>query len=163
MTQPSTAEPKPSWLVRRSIEITAVLDMVRVTLMVGAILLASEQISSQWRIQNEQDARAAFRDYLRISMENPKYSHPDLLERDFDDVEAEEYFWYVQLMSQTFEEVFAHVPEVDAWIDLAEVQLTLHCRFFASENYVADLYSAQFQETIAKILAEQKPGYCSGP
>lgn len=95
-----------------------------------------------------------------ISMNNPEVSRPDLLERDATPIENERYFWYVNLMNQTFEEVFAHVPEIDAWVNIAEIQIAFHCGFYLGDDFDPALYSQRFRETVQRIIEEDPLGYC---
>lgn len=148
------------WLVRKSTQISSFSDLSRILLTLAAGFIAFWQVNAQWQVENERAARLAFREFLTVSMNNPAYSRPDLLERPFTSLEYEQYFWYVNFMSQTFEEVFAYVPEVDAWVDLAETQIALHCAFFDSDEYVPELYSQRFQDTVARIIAENPMGAC---
>lgn len=75
-------------------------------------------------------------------------------------IENERYFWYVSLMSQAFEEVFAHVPEVDAWVAIAEIQIAFHCGFYLGDDYDPSLYSARFRGTVDRIIDEDPLGVC---
>lgn len=160
MGDTDTGAARKGWLTRERNGIASFADLTRISLAVVAGLVAFWQFNEQWRIENERGARAAYREFLVISMNNPELSRPDLLDHDATPTEYERYFWYVNLMSQTFEEVFAHVPEVDAWVSIAELQIAYHCGFYLGEDYDPALYSARFQETVTRIVAEDPLGFC---
>lgn len=128
-----------------------------------AFIVAFWQLNAQWQIQNEQAAREGFRDLLKVSMDRPHLSHPDLLDREYNDLEAEQYFWYMTLMNETFEQVLAHVPSVEAWIDLAYVQIDLHCIFYYSDEYIPELYSKEFQDLVDEVKADLPLKDCQEP
>lgn len=160
MTERSETAPRQGWLARDRNAIASFADLTRIALAVAAGLVAFWQFNEQWRIENERGARAAYRDFLVISMNNPEMSRPDLLDHDATPLEYERYFWYVNLMSQTFEEVFAHVPEVEAWVAIAEIQIAYHCGFYLGDDYDPALYSLRFRETVDRIIEEDPLGFC---
>lgn len=160
MAPDSDTKSRKGWLTRERSGIASFSDLSRILLAIVAGLVAFWQFNEQWRIENERGARAAYREFLVISMNNPEMSRPDLLEHDATPLEYERYFWYVNLMSQTFEEVFAHVPEVDAWVAIAEIQIAFHCAFYLGDDYDPALYSDRFQDTVARISEEDPLGFC---
>lgn len=160
MDPDSDTKSRKGWLTRERNGIASFADLSRILLAVIAGLVAFWQFNQQWRIENERGARAAYREFLIISMNNPELSRPDLLDQDATPIENERYFWYVNLMSQTFEEVFAHVPEVDAWVAIAEIQIAFHCGFYLGDDYDPLLYSTRFRDTVDRIIDEDPLGFC---
>ena len=74
--------------------------------------------------------------------------------RPFSALEYEQYFWYVHLMAQTFEDVFRFFPAAENWRWTAEEQFRLHCGFFRGDDYKPELYSPLFQEIVTGVLAD---------
>ena len=160
MTDTVTTPPRTGWLTRERNGIASFADLTRILLAVIAGLVAFWQFNQQWQIENERGARAAYREFLVISMNNPEVSRPDLLVRDATPIENERYFWYINLMNQTFEEIFAHVPEIDAWVNIAEIQIAFHCGFYLGDDFDPALYSQRFRETVQRIIEDDPLGYC---
>ena len=57
----------------------------------------------------------------------------------------------------------AHVPAVEAWIDLAKVQMDLHCVFYYSDEYIPELYTKKFQNLVAEVLKDLPLDVCEEP
>jgi len=129
-------------------------DLIRLSVAVLAGAIAYWQVTQQWSAQNEQAARMAYRDFLKVSMDNPKLSAGFEANGDFTVLDEEQYFWYATLMTETFEEVLAHVPNIDSWIDLVKIQVDMHCGFYVSDNFVPELYSVKLQDTVSEVLEE---------
>ena len=127
--------------------------LLQVLLAIGAGVIAYWQVTEQWAAQNEQAARSPYRDFLQISMDNPNLSRGLFDDVTYSMLEEEQYFWYVTLMTETFEQVLAHVPNIDSWIDLVQQQVDMHCAFYSSEDFVPDLYSLHLQEIVDETLS----------
>ncbi|MAV48141.1 MAG: hypothetical protein CBC49_009050 [Alphaproteobacteria bacterium TMED89] len=132
----------------------ALAGLLQVALAISAGVIAYWQVTEQWAVQNEQAARDAFKDFLKISMDNPAISGGLLSDYEYTEQDDERYFWYVTLMTETFEQVLAYVPNVQAWIDLLELQVDIHCEFYASEGFQPELYSTRLQTVVDKVLAQ---------
>jgi len=81
-------------------------------------------------------------------MNNPLYSKPGLRDETLTDLEYEGFYWYMQIMSQTLEQVFEFVPDEESWNYNALLQFRLHCRYFLSEDYVPEVHSERFQDLV---------------
>lgn len=128
--------------------------LFQIILAIGAGAIAYWQVTEQWAAQNEQAARNAYRDFLKVSMENPTLSGGDFGDFQHTDIESEKYFWYATLMTETFEQVLAHVPNIESWIDLVKVQVDMHCTFYNSGDFVAELYSLELQNIVEGVISE---------
>ena len=128
--------------------------LLQVALAVSAGVIAYWQVTEQWAVQNEQAARDAYKDFLKISMDHPTLSGGYLSDYEYTEQDDEQYFWYVTLMTETFEQVLAYVPNIDAWIDLLELQVDIHCEYYSSDGFQPQLYSQRLQEVVDKVLAQ---------
>ena len=113
--------------------------LLQVALAVSAGVIAYWQVTEQWAVQNEQAARDAYKDFLKISMDHPTLSGGYSSDYEYTEQDDEQYFWYVTLMT-TFEQVLAYVPNIDAWIDLLELQVDIHCEYYSSDDFQPELY-----------------------
>ena len=120
---------------------------------IGAFIIAYGQYVTQSQIENERQAKQAYYDFMEISMNNPLYSKPGLRDGPMTDLEYEGMYWYMQIMSQTLEQVFEFVPDEDSWNYNALLQFRLHCGYFVSENYVPEVHSEHFQSLVEEALA----------
>ena len=148
------------WLTRNNPPVETVALILGIVLTITAGIVAYWQFNTQWQLENERGAKAAFREYLKISLDHPHLARPDPENRPLNAQEQEQYFWYISLMNETFEEVFAHVPDLEAWTDLAEVQIGAHCAFFQGADYVPALYSERFQNLVIQTLGTNPLGAC---
>ncbi|MGI9365565.1 MAG: hypothetical protein ACR2O8_10315 [Rhizobiaceae bacterium] len=148
------------WLRKNYVPIDAIGIIVAGVIAAFAAGAAYVQFTSQWRLENAIAAKGAYREFLKLSLQYPQFSRPDLLGRKFTPTEYEQYFWYVNVMSQTFEEVFAFVPEVDNWNWIAREQFRLHCGFFHGGEYLPELYSSRFQSVVSEVLAKYPEKDC---
>lgn len=155
MRHDKSSDAPESWLRRKQIPISSAADIVRVLLAFVAGAVAFWQFNTQWAVENERGARIAYREFLNVAIEHPELADPGILGFNFSREENTEYFWYVQLMNHTFEEIFAHVPTNKAWVKLAEDQIAFHCWFYEGEAYFADVYSQTFQETVKRVQASE--------
>ncbi len=85
-------------------------------------------------------------------MNNPLYSKPGLRDKPLTDLEYEGFYWYMQIMSQTLEQVFEFVPNEDSWNYNALLQFQLHCGYFTSVDYVPELHSQHFQKLVEEAI-----------
>ena len=85
-------------------------------------------------------------------MNNPLYSKPGLRDETLTALEYEGFYWYMQIMSQTLEQVFEFVPDEESWNYNALLQFRLHCRYFLSEDYVPEVHSERFQDLVEEAL-----------
>lgn len=141
-----------NWLKRHHIPIDTMGGIIATAITIGAFVIAYGQYVTQSRIENERQAKQAYYDFMEISMNNPLYSKPGLREEPLSDLEYEGYYWYMQIMSQTFEQVFEFVDDQDSWKYNALLQFQLHCQFFMSIDYDPELHSETFQELVDEAI-----------
>jgi hypothetical protein len=144
------------WLKRHNTPIDTMGVIIATALTMTALFVAYIQYSTQWSIEHERQAKSAYYDFMKISMENPLYSKPDLRGTDLTALEYEGYYWYIQIMSQTFEQVFRFVPEQKNWNATAVLQFRLHCGYFAGDEYLAELHTQRFQSLVQEAIVEEK-------
>jgi len=145
-----------NWLRRHNVPIDTLGVITATSLTTTALIVAYFQYSTQWQIEHERQAKAAYYDFMEISMENPLYSKPDLRAEALTALEYEGYYWYMQIMSQTFEQVFRFVPDQQNWNATAVLQFRLHCGFFTGDDYAAELHSEHFQSLVQQAIREER-------
>lgn len=161
MDTPNSETPdNRNWIRRYASELTLCIEGFVAIGAIAVVALGLWQFNEQWKIENANQARAGYRTFLQTSLANPTYSRPDILGRPFTDAEYEQYFWYVTLMVQSFEEIFAHVPNEPRWEHVAREQFRLHCGFFSGDEYIPELYSDRFNTILQSVLDEQPEGAC---
>ena len=140
------------WFRKYHIPIDTMGGIIATGITAGAFVIAYGQYVTQSRIENARQAKDSYYRFMEISMNNPLYSKPGLREDPLTDLEYEGYYWYMQIMSQTFEQVFEFVPDEDSWTYNALLQFRLHCGFFLSEDYQPEVHSAQFQQLVDQAI-----------
>ena len=120
---------------------------------IGAFVIAYGQYVTQSRIENERQAKQSYYDFMEISMNNPLYSKPGLRDKPLTDLEYEGFYWYMQIMSQTLEQVFEFVPDEESWNYNALLQFRLHCGYFLSVDYLPEVHSQHFQDLVEEALS----------
>lgn len=148
MPEPETT----NWIRRHAAELTLCVEGFVAMGAIAVFGLGLWQFSEQWKIENANQAREGYRTFLQTSLANPNYSRPDILGRPYTDAEYEQYFWYVTLMVQSFEEIFAHVPNEPRWEFIAREQFRVHCGFFRSDEFIPELYSDEFKSILEGVL-----------
>ena len=141
-----------NWLKRHHIPIDTMGGLIATGITIGAFIIAYGQYVTQSQIENERQAKQAYYDFMEISMNNPLYSKPGLRDEPLTDLEYEGYYWYMQIMSQTFEQVFEFVNDEESWEYNALLQFQLHCGFFMSVDYVPDVHSDRFQDLVEEAI-----------
>lgn len=141
-----------SWLRKHHIPIDTMGGVLATAITLGAFVIAYGQYVTQSRIENERQAKQAYFNFMEVSMQNPLYSKPGLREEPLTDLEYEGYYWYMQIMSQTFEQVFEFVHDEESWDYNALLQFQLHCGFFTSIDYVPEVHSKRFQELVDEAI-----------
>jgi len=140
------------WFKKYHIPIDTMGGIIATAITVGAFVIAYGQYVTQSKIENERQAKQAYYDFMEISMNNPLYSKPGLRDEPLTDLEYEGFYWYMQIMSQTLEQVFEFVPDEESWNYNALLQFRLHCGYFLSEDYVPEVHSERFQDLVEEAL-----------
>lgn len=143
------------WFRKYHIPIDTMGGLIATAITIGAFIIAYGQYVTQANIENARQAKQSYYRFMEISMENPLYSKPGLRAEPMNDLEYEGYYWYMQMMSQTFEQVFEFVPDEANWTYNALLQFRLHCGFFLSVDYEPDVHSLRFQELVEEALDEE--------
>ncbi|MDG2339595.1 MAG: hypothetical protein P8L32_00155 [Paracoccaceae bacterium] len=107
---------------------------------------------TQSKIENARQAKQSYYDFMEISMNNPLFSKPGLRDEPLSDLEYEGFYWYMQIMSQTLEQVFEFVPDEESWNYNALLQFRLHCGYFLSVDYLPEVHSEHFQNLVEEAL-----------
>ena len=148
------------WLKRYYVPIDALGVIFAAILTAIAAAGAYVQFTAQWHLENVAAAKSAYNDFMKLSLDNPMLSRPDLVDREFTALEYEKYFWYANIMSQTFERVFQYAPDQEQWNWIAREQFRLHCGFYSGDDYDPELYSERFRELVASTLADIPDSEC---
>lgn len=151
---------KPNWIRRHAAELTLCVEGFVAVGAVAVFCLGLWQFNEQWKIENANQAREGYRNFLQTSLVQPNYSRPDILGRPYTDAEYEQYFWYVTLMVQSFEEIFAHVPNEPRWEYVAREQFRVHCGFFRGDDFIPELYSDTFRSILEDVLTNLPDDQC---
>ena len=142
-----------NWLKKHHIPIDTMGGIIATSITIGAFIVAYGQYVTQSRIENERQAKQSYYDFMEISMNNPLYSKPGLRDEPLTDLEYEGFYLYMQIMSQTLEQVFEFVPDEESWNYNALLQFRLHCGYFLSVDYVPEVHSERFQNLVDEALA----------
>lgn len=140
------------WLKRHHIPIDTMGGSIAAGITIGAFVIAYGQYVTQSRIESERQAKQSYYNFMEISMNNPLYSKPGLRDEPLTALEYEGFYWYMQIMSQTLEQVFEFVPDEESWNYNALLKFRLHCGYFVSENYVPEVHSEHFQALVEEAL-----------
>ena len=128
-------------------------DFVKTGLAILAGVMTIVQFRDQWTKQNLSNARSSYLAFLNLSLQNPDLANPVLTPDEMDDDQYEIYFWYVNIMNQTFEEVLAVVDVNPAWEFTVKDQIAIHCLFYEGPDYQPELYSSRLQALVENVLA----------
>jgi hypothetical protein len=126
--------------------------IIATSITIGAFVVAYGQYVTQSKIENARQAKQSYYDFMEISMNNPLFSKPGLRDEPLSDLEYEGFYWYMQIMSQTLEQVFEFVPDEESWNYNALLQFRLHCGYFLSVDYLPEVHSEHFQNLVEEAL-----------
>jgi hypothetical protein len=119
-----------NWFDRHTKGFQAITGIVTMLLAVAALIGVKIQIDSSARLQQEQSARDIYREFLNLSINQPKYSAPDYCAIEGSSDEAG-YDLYVQYMLYTSEQILAVLPK---WEETMSDHLSAHKELFCSES-----------------------------
>lgn len=143
------------WLREHYVPIDAMGIILATGFALFAGVVAYVQFTTQWRLEHERQAKAAYQEFLKISLQYPHLAKPSLMAGKETPENDERYFWYVGLMNQTFEQVFEFIPDEEAWVFIAEGQFRLHCAWYAlSKDYRPEHYSDRFNAAVDAAIEE---------
>jgi len=140
------------WLKRHHIPIDTMGGLIATAITIGAFVIAYGQYVTQSRLEHERQAKQAYYSFMEISMNNPLFSKPGLRDEPLSDLEYEGFYWYMQIMSQTLEQVFEFIPNEDSWNYNALLQFRLHCAYFQSVDYLPEMHSQHFQDLVDEAI-----------
>jgi hypothetical protein len=118
-----------NWFDRHTKGFQAITGIVTMLIAVAALIGVKVQIDSSARLQQEQSARDIYREFLNLSITQPKYSAPNYCIIEGTPDEAG-YDLYVQYLLYTSEQVLTALPD---WESTMADHLSDHKELLCSE------------------------------
>ena len=110
------------------------------------------QMGRNRNYQKENTAKAVYRDYLKLAVDNPVLADGDLTKIQASGL-LDKYRWYVSYFLWACEEVIAFAPTDTEWHQDIVAQLGYHRAYLASDEFSQQelpFYSKELVEFIAK-------------
>ena len=119
-----------NWFDRHTKGFQAITGIITVLIAVAALIGVKVQIDASARLQQEQSARDIYREFLALSVNQPKFSAPDYctIRGGVDEAAYEN---YVQYMLYTSEQVLTALPD---WESTMADHLNDHKELLCSES-----------------------------
>jgi hypothetical protein len=141
------------WLRRNAQPIQAAASLASAVVAVLALGGIVWQVGQSARQAREQSARDIYREFLNLSIQNPKFANADYCTLKREGSETA-YLEYVDYMLYTAEQVLTADPQ---WRGVVEEQLERHdaavCRIDSLDD---------FTPAVAELIEDFKAGGCTG-
>jgi hypothetical protein len=138
------------WIWEHAERLGSLAQLALTFIAVIALVFAYLQIRSSQQSQQQATAKEIYRDYLRLSFDNPSLASPK--DDDQEIISDYRYRWFVAVMLNACEEILATFGNDDTWnnVVLAEMEYHktyLHSQFFLStrEDRGWELYSSELR------------------
>jgi hypothetical protein len=114
---------------------------------VFALAVAYVQITAARESQREATAKDVFRDYLRLSFENPEYGAPSKnLNQD------EKYRWFVAVALNACDEIASSVLPDESWQKVIRGVLVLHRKYLVSAEFQEDGGWSEYSKELKNLF-----------
>ena len=125
-----------AWLWENAENLGALAQLVLTVIALGALAFAYLQIRFAQRSQREATAKEIYRDYLRLSFDNPNLASPD--EGDQKIIADYKYRWFAAVMLNACEEILEVFATDITWREVVLAEMEYHKRYLHSKFFLAD-------------------------
>lgn len=140
-----------NWLSKHAQALQALGALMTVLIAIAALIGVKWQIDSAARIAQAQTAREFYRDYVALSLAQPKFANPAACP-EFSNDETTSYEYYVEYLLYTAEQVIEADPD---WAGTFESEFESHLSYICT---ITD--GAGYTPAVAALIAGIRQDAC---
>lgn len=137
--------------------ITAIAAVLAVVVGFVSILVAQRQLAESLRSQEQTIAEESFRDYLKLSIDEPKFAEGlPICSRSECKNPEDSYGWFVAYFLHAAEQIFRVYESKKGWRNALNEHICYHQKYLQSEGVTTNSYDPKFVEFVNQSLARCK-------